>query len=270
MASTTSPVQLAPLLCIDYSNFTNRFVPSGEKALLEFARQRGWLAYSVIAGTIIPSPSSTALTAPPADSGACDDRSTSAAADRVERETAPTTTSPAKENVPATTTSTATAITVASTTQARASSPVTSANTAQVQTASVATRDATVQALTVRPITLASTAQASSVILSDTAEENRMTLPLHLDAAEGHAVVEEEEKGEEPELKDVAVFNMHDSNGFIFALSKCEWSQNADADDPNLCHSDSESDKSDEIDTEDYINEVMDTEVGLAILRGCC
>ncbi|KAI9992330.1 hypothetical protein PInf_017727 [Phytophthora infestans] len=82
-----------------------------------------------------------------------------------------------------------------------------------------------------------------------------MTLPLHLDTAEGHAAVEEEEKGEEPELEDVAEFNMHDSNGFIFALSKY---------DPNLCDSDSESDKSDEIDTEDYIHEVMDTEVGLA------
>ncbi|KAG1682710.1 hypothetical protein DVH05_019094 [Phytophthora capsici] len=128
---------------------------TGEKALLEFARQRGWLEYSVIAGTIPSSPSSTALTAPPADSGVCDDSPTSAAADRVERETAPTTTPRSKENVPATTISTATATPVASTTQARASSPVTSTNTAQdrpataqVRTASVATRDATVQALT--------------------------------------------------------------------------------------------------------------------------
>ncbi|ETI39561.1 hypothetical protein F443_14855 [Phytophthora nicotianae P1569] len=278
MASTTSPVQLAPLVCIDYNNFTNRFVPSGEKALLEFARQRGWLEYCVIAGTTPPSTSSTALTAPPADGGACDDRSTSSAADRVERETAPTTTPPAKENVPATRTSAATATNVAGTTQARASSPVILANTAQarpstaaaqpataqVRTASVATRDATVKARIVRPVTLGSTAQASSVILSDTAEENTMTLPLHLDTAEGHAAVQEEGKCEEPELDDVAEFNMHDSNRFISALSKCEWSQNADADDPNLCDSDSESDKSDDIDAEDYIHEVMDAEVNLA------
>ncbi|KAG1687891.1 hypothetical protein DVH05_004543 [Phytophthora capsici] len=278
MASTTSPVQLARLVCIDYNNITNFLVTSGEKALLEFARDHGWLEYSVIAGTIPPPPSSAALTAPPGDSGACDDRPTSTAADRVERETEPMTTPPAKENVPATTISTATATTVASTTQARTSSPVTSANTAQgrlstaaarpataqVRTASVATPDATVQALTVHPVALASTAQASSVILSDTAEENTMALPLHLDTAEGHAAVEEEEKGEEPEIDVVAEFNMHDSNEFISALSKCEWSQNADADDPNLCDSDSESNKSDDIDTEDYIHEVMDTEEDLA------
>ncbi|EEY68880.1 uncharacterized protein PITG_18980 [Phytophthora infestans T30-4] len=106
-----------------------------------------------------------------------------------------------------------------------------------------------------------SDSKTSSAILSDTAEENTMTLPLYLDTEEGHAAVEEEEK---VELDDVAELNMHDSNGFISALSKCEWCQNADADDPNLCDSDSESDKSDGIDTEDYIHEVMDTEVDLA------
>ncbi|ETI42046.1 hypothetical protein F443_12767 [Phytophthora nicotianae P1569] len=243
MASTTSPVQLAPLVCINYNNFTNRFVPSGEKAQLEFARQRGWLEYCVIAGTTTPSPSSIALTAPPADGGACDDRSTSSTADRVERETAPTTTPPAKENVPATRTSAATATTVAGTTQARASSPVTLTNTAQarpstaaarpataqVRTASVATRDATLLARIVRPVTLASPAKASSVILSDTAEENTMTLPLHLDTAEGHAAVQEEEKDSFPLCPSV--------NGLKMRMQMIPISV------------------TDDIDTEDYIHE---------------
>ncbi|ETP35857.1 hypothetical protein F442_16073 [Phytophthora nicotianae P10297] len=225
---------------------------TGEKAQLEFARQRGWLEYCVIAGTTPPSPSSIALTAPPADGGACDDRSTSSTADRVERETAPTTTPPAKENVPATRTSAATATTVAGTTQARASSPVTLTNTAQarpstaaarpataqVRTASVATRDATLLARIVRPVTLASTAKASSVILSDTAEENTMTLPLHLDTAEGHAAVQEEEKDSFPLCPSV--------NGLKMRMQMIPISV------------------TDDIDTEDYIHEVMDAEVDLA------
>ncbi|KAG7378873.1 hypothetical protein PHYPSEUDO_009409 [Phytophthora pseudosyringae] len=71
------------------------------------------------------------------------------------------------------------------------------------------------------------------------------------------------EKGEVEVADEVEEFDIYDSNRFIAAMSRQEWSQDPDADDPNLCESGSETDEPDEVDTEDYIAQVMGEEVDL-------
>ncbi|KAG2920854.1 hypothetical protein PC117_g16393 [Phytophthora cactorum] len=76
-------------------------------------------------------------------------------------------------------------------------------------------------------------------------------------------VCEQEEKGEVAVVDEVAEFNMYDSDRFISAVAKCVWTQEPDSDDPNHCSTESENDELDEVDTEEYITEVMNNELKL-------
>ncbi|KAK1945792.1 hypothetical protein P3T76_002840 [Phytophthora citrophthora] len=59
------------------------------------------------------------------------------------------------------------------------------------------------------------------------------------------------------EVDDETDFNMFDFEHFISALAKRTWTLEPDADDPNLCNSETEMDESDEVEPEAYIAEVM-------------
>ncbi|KAG3086761.1 hypothetical protein PI124_g18210 [Phytophthora idaei] len=54
---------------------------------------------------------------------------------------------------------------------------------------------------------------------------------------------------------------MYDSDRFLSAMAK--WAQGPDSDDPNHCSTESEIDELDEVDTEEYITEVMNNELKL-------
>ncbi|KAG7375776.1 hypothetical protein PHYPSEUDO_015296 [Phytophthora pseudosyringae] len=95
-------------------------------------------------------------------------------------------------------------------------------------------------------------------VLPDTAE---LGTRRHLHRND--TALDAEEKGEVEMADDVEEFDIYDSNRFITAMSRQDWSQDPDADDPNLSDSGSETDEPDEVDTEDYIAQVMGEEVDL-------
>ncbi|KAG7380090.1 hypothetical protein PHYPSEUDO_007796 [Phytophthora pseudosyringae] len=107
-------------------------------------------------------------------------------------------------------------------------------------------------------------------MVDDTAEGSSETIGGVVDTAEGPSVLnsipiplDAEEKGEVEVADDVEGFDIYDSNRFIAAMLRQDWSQDSDADDPNICESGSETDEPDEVDTEDYIAQVMGEEVDL-------
>ncbi|ETI56945.1 hypothetical protein F443_00680 [Phytophthora nicotianae P1569] len=70
---------------------------------------------------------------------------------------------------------------------------------------------------------------------------------------------EEEKTGDQVDYE--AEFNMYDSDRFMSALAKNEWSCEAEDDDPNPCSAEVEIDEANEVETEDHIDEVMNVEL---------
>ncbi|ETL50080.1 hypothetical protein L916_00623 [Phytophthora nicotianae] len=113
-------------------------------------------------------------------------------------------------------------------------------------------RNPTAQAVVPSPPVTSATAQAKApptLVMLYTAQRQYVNVSIE----------EEEKTGDQVDYE--AEFNMYDSDRFMSALAKNEWSCEAEDDDPNPCSAEVEIDEADEVETEDHLDEVMNVEL---------